>query len=74
MRSSVKGAARRRLDVEKVMAESLVSCAWLQEHWLDKRDPNIVLLDGMLCVRSSACGWLCVCVCVCASNSDGRKF
>ena len=28
------------------MAESLVSCAWLQEHWMDKRDPNIVLLDG----------------------------
>ena len=28
------------------MVEPLVSCAWLQEHWLEKKDPSIVLLDG----------------------------
>ena len=33
------------------MAESLVSCAWLQEHWIDKREPNIVLLDGMYIIN-----------------------
>ena len=36
------------------MAKSLVSCAWLQEHWLDTRDTNIVVLDGQW-VRGSRC-------------------
>ena len=36
------------------MAKSLVSCAWLQEHWLDTEDTNIVVLDGQW-VSGSRC-------------------
>ena len=31
-----------------------MSCAWLQEHWLDTRDTNIVLLDGQW-IRGAWC-------------------
>ena len=51
----LKGHARRAIEEQAAspvliyvlaMVEPLVSCVWLQEHWIDKKDPNIVLLDG----------------------------